>query len=261
MDASLPIPLPSPWPHCRLWRIALDAEAPHDEDLRLLSVGEQARAQRFAFARDRVRYVRAHAALRRLLAQALGAEPAALRLAEREGGKPWLPAAPGMRFNLSHSGGTAAVAISTEAEVGVDVEHTRPLPDAMALAAAHASPAERLALYVLPAPRREAAFLHLWTRKEACLKALGTGFAVDARLLDVGLGGLPRSRWLGTTAARPGGDLALASWQLPDGLHLALAAQHAAEHATERAMSAAPASRAAATTRPTPRPRARECAA
>lgn len=259
--------LSTPWAHCRLWHVALSAPAggaaPHDASLApaslaLLSSAERARAQRFVFARDRVRYVQAHAALRQLLAQALGqADPAALVFGARADGKPWLPAAPRLRFNLSHSADTAVIALSDQAEVGVDVEHPHALPDALALAAAHATAAERAALATLPTPaQRAAAFLRLWTRKEACLKAVGSGLALAPHLLEVGLAVGAQPRWLGPAHAWPSDELQLASWQLADGTHLALAVLQAAQPA-ERAP-------APTTARPTHHPiypAAQECPA
>ncbi|HEX6602937.1 MAG TPA: hypothetical protein VF030_09880 [Solirubrobacterales bacterium] len=69
-------------------------------------------------------------ALRRVLAIYLGQGPSQIRLTEGEHGKPRLadPEAT-LRFNLSHSGEIALVAVSGEVEVGVDVERIRPKRD------------------------------------------------------------------------------------------------------------------------------------
>ena len=40
----------------------------------------------------------------------------------------------------------------------------------------------------LPRSKAHSAFFSLWTRKEALLKALGDGFLVDPRELEVGIG-------------------------------------------------------------------------
>lgn len=62
-------------------------------------------------------------ALREVLGRYLERDPAAIELRFGERGKPML-ADPGasLRFNLSHSGELALVAISEEREVGVDVQ-------------------------------------------------------------------------------------------------------------------------------------------
>ena len=91
-------------------------------------------------------------ALRRVLAVYLDSEPRRIRLERGEHGKPRLAGAEGrLRFNLSHSGEIALVAVSGEFEVGVDVERVR--------------------------PKREEAFYRRWACHEAHVKCLGVGLA------------------------------------------------------------------------------------
>jgi 4'-phosphopantetheinyl transferase len=174
---------------CRLWRIDLDQ--PVDAAARAaLSPEEVARAGRFVFARDRDRYVAAHAALRHLLAASADEAPR-LRFAAGPFGKPRLAGRGGAHFNLSHSQGVALVAISAQAEVGVDVEVLRPMPDAQALAGVYFTQAEQQALAACHArggdAARDRAFLVCWSRKEACLKALGTGLELATCGFEVGV--------------------------------------------------------------------------
>lgn len=189
-DGATPMmtPLASPFDSCRLWRIDLDAPMPPSL-LGLLSAAERARAERFVFVRDRLRYQAAHVGLRQLLATELSlANPATLEFAAGLHGKPMLPVSPDLHFNLSHSGRFAVVAVASTS-VGVDVELLRPMPDADALAVAHFSANEQRALRVHPpGVDRERAFLRGWTRKEACLKALGAGLTLDTREIEVGIG-------------------------------------------------------------------------
>src|SRR5208282_3845449 len=70
-----------------LWLLPL-ATTSRTEDIALLDADEQTRAGRFVFERDRRRFINAHAALRRILAGYLGADPAALRFEIANGGKP-----------------------------------------------------------------------------------------------------------------------------------------------------------------------------
>lgn len=169
----------SPRAGCALWLVALDGPLPaHAQSL--LSPDEVARAGRFRFERDRHRFVAARAALRGLLADHLGESPAALRFVYGAQGKPALAMKPGCRFNLSHTGGWGLVALDLEggnAQVGVDIEGLRAMPDALALAATALHRQDVDALQMLAAPLRSHAFLTAWTRGEACLKALGTGFS------------------------------------------------------------------------------------
>jgi hypothetical protein len=84
------------------------------------------------------------------------------------------------RFNLSHSGSVALIAISATSDVGVDVELARDRIDAVALAAHVFGPAEgrRLGALVPSLARRE--FLRRWVAHEADLKCSGVGDPIVA---------------------------------------------------------------------------------
>jgi 4'-phosphopantetheinyl transferase len=147
----------------------------------LLSADERHRAGRFAFARERRRYIVARARLRQLLGERLGAAPESLQFVYHPHGKPALARRPGrrdLRFNVSHCGGVAAYAFAEGREVGVDLEREREIEDAEAIAERCFSPAERDACRVL-------GFLYCWTRKEAFVKALGSGLSSPLPQLDV----------------------------------------------------------------------------
>lgn len=188
--------LPDPWEGCALWRIDLGI-APAPSELASLDAQERARAARFVFEDDRRRYQAAHAAMRALLAQAAGgAEPSTLRFVHNAFGKPSLADAPGCHFSLSHSGDAALLAIDPAGPVGVDLEIERAMDDIDAMAQAHFTDAERSALHGAPREARARTFLRTWTRKEACLKAIGTGLSVDPRQLETARAGAPDAAWL-----------------------------------------------------------------
>ena len=174
-------PLP-PVGDCQVWLIDLDTELSSDE-LDALSPDEQARASRFVFARHRARFAAGRSALRCMLARRIGRPARELHIQEGPHGKPFLAQAPQLQFNLSHSDGVGLLALAnpqatncTQA-VGIDVELMRPVSDALALAQSNFDPHERAALAGLPHSGRDRAFLVGWTRKEACLKAHGSGFS------------------------------------------------------------------------------------
>lgn len=169
-----------------LWR--LDLTPPTTEaELVILGDDERTHAARLRFEADRRAYLNAHLALRGVLAGLLGVEPGALRFGRGPHGKPSLPGSD-LAFNLSHSGPVGLlVAGSSALEWGIDIERIRPLPDALAVARRVFTPAEQEALWREPPDHQSRAFMTLWTRKEACLKALGTGLTVEPAGFEVGL--------------------------------------------------------------------------
>lgn len=169
-----------------LWLVDLARPAPTQE-LACLSTEEQVRAARFRAVRDRDRYLRTHAAMRQLLARHTGRVAHELVYVTGRFGKPSLVGAPACHFNLSHSEDMAVIAISDAAEIGVDVEVLREVPDASALAEQHFTPAERAEYALVPAGQSHRAFLRVWTRKEACLKAAGLGLSLAPSSFEAGL--------------------------------------------------------------------------
>ena len=137
------------------------------------------------FERDAKRYLAGRHALRSVLSQALGQPPEDLCIEIDAAGKPWLPHDAGLQFNLSHSEHFCLIATGPAAAIGVDVEVVRPVADAQALAEAHFSAAERDQWAATAVAERDRAFLGVWTRKEACLKALGVGLSAQPSTLDV----------------------------------------------------------------------------
>lgn len=140
-----------------------------------LTADERRRAARFRFVEDRCSYVTAHAALACLVRALLGAETG-WRIVAGVNGKPEVQVADGpqLHVSLSHTRGLVAVAFSRVAPLGVDVEGRRAVAEDAALMRRVLSPAERAAC-----GSSDAAFLTFWCRKEAWLKALGLGIAVD----------------------------------------------------------------------------------
>jgi 4'-phosphopantetheinyl transferase len=153
-----------------VWRAPLDS-------LRLdsfpaASQAEQARAAGLRSSIEARRYLAAHRALRAVLS---GATNQPLDFAIAEKGKPYLPAAPEVKFSLAHSSELALIAVALDVEVGVDVERIRPVPEWEAIARRFFPPSEAAALAATPPAGRERDFFRRWTRIEAMLKAQGVG--------------------------------------------------------------------------------------
>lgn len=187
-----------------VWVAPLDAPADVLRTLaHSLAPDERARAAGFRSPADGRRFALAHGWLRLVLGAALGVAPADVALAGGPG-KPVLVGASGPRFNLSHAGDLAVVAVAPF-EVGVDVEPLAGGDRWSAAAAAACAPAEAEAIGRLPAGERAAAFLAAWTAKEAHLKGVGTGLATEPRHVVVGVPDRHRPTPVGRSDGGPGG--------------------------------------------------------
>lgn len=174
------------WPGVTLGLFALH-EMPAPSLQAWLDAEETERARRFVHDVHRRRYLAAHVALRDHLGTFLETAPSALRFDAGPHGKPQLTGPAAVQFNLSHSEDWALVGVSRHVPVGVDIEMLRPVDDALALARRHYSPDEQLAcLSVRDSRERDEAFLRVWTRKEACMKAVGLGLRLAPSSFEAG---------------------------------------------------------------------------
>ena len=165
--------------HC--WSVPLDASPNTLAVLfETLMDDERDRAARLRFERDRRRFIVARATLRELLGRYVGTPPDQVRFAYTAFGKPTLASEFGgphcVKFNLSHSGDLALIAVAWDAEVGVDVEHIRP-SDYSDIARSSFAPSEIAQLRAAPRHLEPRAFFSSWTRREAYAKARGEGLA------------------------------------------------------------------------------------
>lgn len=127
------------------------------------------------------RWVAARWALRGVLGRYLGEPPEAIALEAGEHGKPHLADAPErLRFNLSHSGSRALVAVCRDREVGVDIERIEPRRDLLALAERSLDPAAAARVRDAAPADRTDVFYAAWAAHEARLKCLGTGLGTPA---------------------------------------------------------------------------------
>jgi 4'-phosphopantetheinyl transferase len=113
--------------------------------------------------------------LRRLLAPHVDCAPNELALQRGEHGKPHLQASAAIEFNLSHSHGAALVGLSRSQALGVDIETRHRSRPVLELARRYFAAGEADALAAIDPAHQQAAFLRLWSCKEAVVKALGRG--------------------------------------------------------------------------------------
>jgi len=216
-------PTPAPHPNaCQPGHARIHLLRPAGDDLdsarALLNKAEIERATRFRFERDANAWVSWRAGLRRVLGSYLDMAPSSVPILTGPADKPLL-AEPhqGLHFNLSHSRDLAAVVISGDGPVGIDLE---PLDRAASLPECRdefCHPDEIARLPEHP-PALERTLLEIWVAKEALLKALGTGLGFPPQQLQIigdrghtketlrGLGGLK----IATPAKLPGHHLAVA---------------------------------------------------
>ncbi|MEU0061586.1 4'-phosphopantetheinyl transferase superfamily protein [Streptomyces sp. NPDC006334] len=170
----------------------------------LLDPVEHARHEAIARADDRGRFLLGCALSRIALGELLGVSPAEVplrRVCPRCGGphgKPRLAVPHGspfadVDFSVTHSGDVVGVAVARGANVGLDVEESGSgaALDVDTVAPVALTDAEIAALNAHPPAERASAFLRMWTRKEAVLKALGVGLTVPLRRLEVSVPPLP----------------------------------------------------------------------
>jgi 4'-phosphopantetheinyl transferase len=152
--------------------------------------------------------------VRALLGAYVGIAAEQLRFARGAHGKPELADA-ALQFNLSHTGDALLLGVSRATALGVDLEarnrRTRAVGE---LAQRWFTADEAAVLGVQPEAAQQAAFLRLWTCKEAVLKCSGTGIGAGLDRVEFELSADAQVRGVR-------GDL---DWQVlalqPDAAHL-----------------------------------------
>ena len=153
-----------------------------------LDEAERERAARFRVARARADFLGGRYLARIGLGRAMGVSPASVRFEIEEGGRPRLCAPrpePELGFSISHGGGIVLCAVGRVPRLGADVEALDRNVNVRSLAPRTLHPVEHRTVSSLPAAEQVAAFLDLWTAKEAYAKSLGEGLAVVMERLQV----------------------------------------------------------------------------
>ncbi|MEI6047785.1 MAG: 4'-phosphopantetheinyl transferase superfamily protein [Bacteroidota bacterium] len=144
---------------------------------------EKLRADKFQFDNDRETYISCHALLRLILAKKLNSNPLELSFINGINNKPGLTGNP-IYFNISHTRESFAIAISKNLSVGIDLENINLNLNIHSIMKNYFSNTERE--FILSADSETVdRFILLWTRKEALLKALGTGILNNLAGIEV----------------------------------------------------------------------------
>ena len=154
----------------------------------VLSDDERYRAGSFRTTALRDIYIAAHGTLRLILATSLGKPADRLAFTANAWGKPRLVGADAdIHFNLSHSGNRFLIAVSRSGPIGVDIERIASEPP-YEIETSTFTQFEQSRLDGLPPQSRKLAFYDFWARKEAVIKGVGRGLAMDLQEIDVALG-------------------------------------------------------------------------
>jgi 4'-phosphopantetheinyl transferase len=157
-----------------VWRASLSLPAAAQMRCEsLLSADEHEQCSRYVQSVDRVRAAAARGSLRIVLAKYTDEDPRALPIATGAYGKPFLERTAEIQFNISHTDDRALIAVSRGIRVGIDIERIREVRNLDTILDAFFGDEERASLLPREGRDRTRAFFVLWTRREACAKAMG----------------------------------------------------------------------------------------
>ena len=156
----------------------------------LMAIHERTRCLRFVRDEDRRTFAITRALVRRTLSLYGPTPPDAWRFVTNQHECPFVDPAqagvPPLHFNVSHTRGLVALAVTRGHRLGVDVERvTRTVMDGVA--DRHFAAAEVRDLRARPADEQATAFFEYWTLKEAYIKARGMGLALPLDAFAFGL--------------------------------------------------------------------------
>lgn len=175
-----------------VWRVPLVASRQEQSAaFHWLSPDERTALERMSEHTDRERRTIAWGRLRYILSRYLDHPPSEIDIRRRPSERPEIlhpSVRGGLRFNLSHSGAQALVAIS-RGPVGADIERIRPLGSVDRLARRFFTPSEATALDRLSGDAQTRCFFRLWVLKEAYLKAAGAGVPDGLSRCEIALDG------------------------------------------------------------------------
>jgi 4'-phosphopantetheinyl transferase len=177
-------------PDVRLWCLSL-AQIPLAPMLAQMPDAERLQAAGLGRRDDFERFVKSRGSLRLILAACTGALARDLDLGAGEDRKPRLRDNPhGLHFSVSHSADYALIGLGWR-PLGIDIECVRTDIDWRPIAAMSFHPRERAALDGPSMIALTETFFQIWTHKEAYLKGIGRGVAVDLASFATDSGGGP----------------------------------------------------------------------
>ena len=183
-----------------LARYGVDGIGPLADQYRLLlSKEEREQERRFFFADDQRRYLVTRALMRTVLSRFVAVDPHEWQFTTNHWGKPAIANAVEMttdlQFNISHTRGLIALALTGGETVGVDVENVAARKGAALIGEHYFTEKEARELRSLDGMAQEERFFTLWTLKEAYIKARGHGLSIPLNQFQFDLEGADQIRF------------------------------------------------------------------
>jgi len=150
-----------------------------------LNEEEKFRANKFRFPEDQFRFTIGRGVLRILLSRYLGLQPERISFFTNKHGKLFISNSTQFFFNLSHSQDIILYAFSDIEFIGVDVEQIKENTNCHNLAKRFFSEQENFNLGLLPPEKFRENFFRCWSRKEAFVKAKGTGLSLPLKSFSI----------------------------------------------------------------------------
>jgi 4'-phosphopantetheinyl transferase len=159
-----------------IWLAKISLLTPYMKNLAsFLSQKELSRAYSLAAGQYRDVYILSHGILRLILSYYSGIHPREIIFHTSPAGKPFISTGT-LLFNMSHAPNIVAIAINQADEIGIDIEERISGFSPDEVAAQYFNAEDIASLRKADEDKSLKLFYTYWTRKEAFLKAIGTGF-------------------------------------------------------------------------------------
>ncbi len=171
-----------------VWQVNLNSRNGLPKDLRdYLSPIEHERAAKFKFPNDREHFLLRHYLLRLILCKYCDCQLHELRFGYNSYNKPFIniPEFKELKFNMSSSGDLMLIGLCKKDDIGIDIEKIRETGNLEQIGLENFS--EQELEYFNSKLDKTTAFLNIWTRKEAFVKAVGMGiyFPLKSFCVDI----------------------------------------------------------------------------
>lgn len=136
----------------------------------------------------RAEFIVGRGILRLLISRYTGMIPCEIIFNSGPTGRPYLESSKceeNLFLSLSHSGDWLLIAFGKEEHFGIDLEFKRDSIDPLAISERFFTRTENLLIQSAAASVRKDIFYEIWVRKEACLKAMGTGLAHGINAVEI----------------------------------------------------------------------------